>query len=74
MQILNQLLEQMGLVCLRSQPRQNGKRVGVYQLDPVVYQQQLEILERRKARREQATEDGTAPQSNYLVGSWVCHG
>ena len=67
-QILNQLLEQMGLVCLRAQPRQNGKRVGVYQLDPVVYQQQLEILARRKARREKATEDGTAPQPNYLIG------
>ena len=67
-QMLNQLLEQMGLLCMRSQPRQNGKRVSVYQLDPVVYQQQLEILERRRASRQKATDDGTAPPTNQLAG------
>ena len=67
-QILNQLLEQMGLVCLKSHPRRNGGRVRVYELDPVVYQQQLEILERRKASRQKVTEDGTSPATNYSIG------
>ena len=66
--MLNQLLEQMGLLCIQFQPRRDGKRVRVYQLDPVVYQQQLEILERRKASREKATDDGTAPPTNQLTG------
>lgn len=68
-QILNQLLEQMGLVCIQFQPRRNGKRLRVYQLDPVVYQQQMEILERRKASREKATDDGTPAPTNKLTGS-----
>ena len=67
-QILNQLLEQMGLLCVNSQPRQDGKRVRVYELDPVCYEQKLTILARRKASREQVETDGTAPPPNYLNG------
>ena len=64
-QILNQLLEQMGLTCVNYQPRREGKRTRIYELDPVVYEQQMEILERRKALREQAKEPDTAPLLNY---------
>ncbi|WP_050766066.1 plasmid replication protein, CyRepA1 family [Synechococcus sp. PCC 7335] len=64
-QILNQLLEQMGLLCIQSRYRSNGKRVRVYQLDPVCYQQQLAILERRKASQEKATEEGPPPATNH---------
>ncbi|MEL6940528.1 MAG: plasmid replication protein, CyRepA1 family, partial [Cyanobacteria bacterium J06598_1] len=67
-QILNQLLEQMGLLCVNSQPRQDGKRVRVYELDPVCYAQRLTILARRKACRERPESDGTAPPLNYLNG------
>ncbi|MEL6854500.1 MAG: plasmid replication protein, CyRepA1 family, partial [Cyanobacteria bacterium J06607_13] len=66
-QILNQLLEQMGLTCVNYQPRREGKRTRIYELDPVVYEQQMEILERRKALRERATEDDTAPLFNYSI-------
>ena len=66
-QILNQLLEQMGLTCVNYQPRREGKRTRIYELDPVVYEQQMEILERRKAIRERATEDDTAPLFNYSI-------
>ena len=66
-QILNQLLEQMGLTCVKYQPRRNGKRTRIYGLDPVVYEQQMEILERRKAMRERATADDTAPLFNYSI-------
>ena len=67
-QILNQLLEQMGLLCGKSRPRQDGKRVRVYELDPVCYQQKLTILARRKACRERAETDGPPPASNYSNG------
>ncbi|MGB3787594.1 MAG: plasmid replication protein, CyRepA1 family, partial [Phormidesmis sp.] len=67
-QILNQLLEQMGLLCTQFQPRRNGKRVRIYKLDPVVYQQQLEILERRKASRQKAIEDDTPSPINNSMG------
>ena len=68
-QILNQFLEQLGLVCISKHVRRGDERLRIYELDPVVYQQQLEILERRKARREQAKEAGTTPVSNYSIGS-----
>ena len=67
-QILNQLLEQMGVLCISSQPRREGHRVRIYELDPVCYEQKLAILARRKACREQAEKDGTAPAFNYLNG------
>ena len=67
-QILNQLLEQMGLLCVSSQPRREGHRVRIYELDPVCYEQKLAILARRKACREQVETDGTAPPPNYLNG------
>ena len=60
-QILNQLLEQMGLLCVSSQPRREGQRVRIYELDPVCYEQKLAILARRKACREQVKTDGTPP-------------
>ena len=66
-QILNQLLEQMGLTCVKYQPRRQGKRTRIYELDPVVYEQQMEILERRKALRERTNEDDTAPLFNYSI-------
>ncbi len=66
-QILNQLLEQMGLTCVNYQPRREGKRTRIYELDPVVYEQQMEILERRKALRERAKEPDTAPLFNYSI-------
>ncbi|MEO1348024.1 MAG: plasmid replication protein, CyRepA1 family [Cyanobacteria bacterium J06635_15] len=73
-QILNQLLEQMGLTCVNYQPRREGKRTRIYELDPVVYEQQMEILERRKAIRERATEDDTAPLFNYsITGDCATH-
>ena len=62
-------LEQMGLVCISSHVRRGNKRLRIYQLDPVVYQQQLEILARRKASREKATGDGTPAPTNQLTGS-----
>ena len=67
-QILNQLLEQMGLACVSKHIRRGDKRLRIYKLDPVVYQQHLEILERRKASREQTNEAGTAPAYNYSIG------
>ena len=65
-QILNQLLEQMGLTCISTHQRRDGQRIRVYELDPVVYQQQMDILERRKAIREQVDSEGTAPLFNQL--------
>ena len=67
-QILNQLLEQMGVLCVCSQPRREGHRVRIYELDPVCYEQKLAILARRKACRERPETDGTAPPPNYLNG------
>ena len=67
-QMLNQLLEQMGVLCVSSQPRREGHRVRIYELDPVCYEQKLAILARRKACREQPEKDGTAPPFNYLDG------
>ena len=67
-QILNQLLEQMGLVCIYKHVRRGDKRLRIYELDPVVYQQQLEILERRKASREKGNQAGTTPATNYSIG------
>ena len=51
-QILNQLLEQMGMKSVRSQPMKDGKRNSLYRLCPITQQINHEILERRKARRE----------------------
>ena len=68
-QILNQLLEQLGLVCISIHARRGDERLRIYELDPVVYQQHLEILERRKARRAKEKEAGTPATSNYSMGS-----
>ncbi|MGC1528010.1 MAG: hypothetical protein WA783_18350, partial [Phormidesmis sp.] len=63
-----QLLEQMGVLCVCSQPRREGHRVRIYELDPVCYEQKLAILARRTACRERPETDGTAPPPNYLNG------
>ncbi|PZO47080.1 MAG: hypothetical protein DCF15_19500 [Phormidesmis priestleyi] len=58
-QILNQLLEQMGITCEAKQHRKDGGRVRIYQIDAIAWTLNIEILERRKKRREQVSESGT---------------
>jgi hypothetical protein len=67
-QILNQLLEQMGVDCTAQQTRKAGERIRTYSLDLNCWQQNSEILERRKVRRNQL-KDVTPPLfSNQTKG------
>ena len=66
-QILHQLLEQMGVVCVAHQHRVDGKRVRTYGLNATVYAMNKEVLERRKARRLGLSEDVTPLLSSYSL-------
>ena len=63
-QILNQLLEQMGVECHGKQQRRDGARVRSYQIDSYSWRLNQEVLARRKARRERLAEDVTPSLSN----------
>ena len=51
-QILNQLLEQMGIECKGKQQRTEGVRLRTYKVDDANWQVCNEVVDRRKARRE----------------------
>lgn len=70
-QILNQLLEQMGVECIGKQQRKDGERIRTYQIDPLTQQLNVEILERRKARRKRLRE-GVTPPSSICIESGGC--
>ena len=66
-QILNQLLEQIGVECKGRQARKGGLRVRTYTVVPECREQNTEILERRKLRREKLLEDVTPLAFNSQV-------
>ena len=63
-QILNQLLGQMGIECAGKQVRKGGDRLRTYALEPECWQQNSAILKRRKSRQNQLSQDVTPPQFN----------
>ena len=63
-QILNQLLGQMGIDCAGEQVRKGGDRLRTYALKPECWQRNVAILERRKSRQNQLSQDVTPPQLN----------
>ena len=66
-QILNQLLGQMGVECAGKQVRKGSDRIRTYALEPECWQRNAAILERRKSRQEQLFQDVTPPQFNNQV-------
>ena len=62
-QILNQLLEQMGMECDRTQTRKDKIRIRTYTVSPLAKQRNEAVIERRKKRREQPDEGVTPPSS-----------
>ena len=66
-QILNQLLEQIGVECKGKQTRKEGLRVRTYAVVPECRDQNAEVLKRRKSRREKLLEDVTPPTLNHQV-------
>ena len=63
-QILNQLLGQMGIECAGKQVRKGGDRLRTYALEPECWQRNAAILERRKSRQNQLSQDVTPPKLN----------
>ncbi|NEQ31897.1 MAG: DUF3854 domain-containing protein [Leptolyngbya sp. SIO4C5] len=62
-QVAHQLLAQLGIKTefrwSRSMPGYEGQKLRVYRLNAYIYQQQLEILQRRAERRERITQAQT---------------
>ena len=63
-QILNQLLEQMGITCKSTQTRTAGGRVRNYEIDSSSWELSTQVLERRKVARERRLKGGTP--SSYI--------
>lgn len=68
-QILNQLLGQMGVECAGKQTRKGDDRLRTYALEPECWQQNTAILKRRKSRQDQLSQGVTPPQfNNQFIG------
>ena len=62
-QILNQLLEQIGVECIYKWKTIDGKKVRIYSIDTSTWQITKEVIERRRARRERISDLGSPPAS-----------